>query len=121
MLCSCRHDTLSPKRSIIVRRTVEAIDPTNHNCAPADAPSPFPSPLALPPGTHPPAPPPPLARLSGRRVRSQLHPPTASFADCLLRRDLDNPAVVQASGIDSAGLTSCLAVGNMVSAIVAET
>jgi hypothetical protein len=38
----------------------------------------------------------------------------------MIRRDLVNPSVVQASGIDSPGLTSSLAIGKLVSEIVAE-
>jgi glycerol-3-phosphate dehydrogenase len=60
-------------------------------------------------------------RLSGSGIRAKLHPPSASFADFLIRRDRVNPAVVQASGIDSPGLTSSLAVGNLVRDLVAET
>jgi L-2-hydroxyglutarate oxidase LhgO len=59
-------------------------------------------------------------RQSGSGIRAKLHPPTESFADFMIRRDLENPSVVQASGIDSPGLTSCLAVGNLVSEIVAD-
>jgi L-2-hydroxyglutarate oxidase LhgO len=59
-------------------------------------------------------------RLSGSGIRAKLHPPTESFADFLIRRDRENPAVVQASGMDSPGLTSSLAVGNLVAAIVAD-
>jgi L-2-hydroxyglutarate oxidase LhgO len=59
-------------------------------------------------------------RLSGSGIRAKLHPPTESFADFMIRRDHENPSVVQASGIDSPGLTSCLAVGNLVSEIVAD-
>jgi len=59
-------------------------------------------------------------RLSGSGIRAKLHPPSETFADFLIRRDRENPAVIQAAGIDSPGLTSCLAVGQLVSSIVAE-
>jgi hypothetical protein len=60
-------------------------------------------------------------RLGGSGIRAKLHPPEESFADFLIRRDLVNPFVIQASGIDSPGLTSCLAVGRLVSEIAAES
>jgi glycerol-3-phosphate dehydrogenase len=59
-------------------------------------------------------------RLAGSGIRAKLHPPSESFADFMIRRDRDNPAVVQASGMDSPGLTSCLAVGQFVSDLVAQ-
>jgi glycerol-3-phosphate dehydrogenase len=59
-------------------------------------------------------------RLSGSGIRAKLHPPSESFADFMIRRDLVNPSVVQASGIDSPGLTSSLAIGKLVSEIVAD-
>jgi len=58
-------------------------------------------------------------RLSGSGIRAKLHPPSESFADFLIRRDREHPGVVQASGMDSPGLTSSLAVGRLVSELVA--
>jgi L-2-hydroxyglutarate oxidase LhgO len=59
-------------------------------------------------------------RMGGAGIRAKLHPPEESFADFMIRRDRVNPSIVQAAGMDSPGLTSCLAVGNLVGSIVAE-
>jgi len=59
-------------------------------------------------------------RLGGSGIRAKIHPPTESFADFLIRRDRENPFVIQASGIESPGLTSCLAVGRFVANIVED-
>jgi L-2-hydroxyglutarate oxidase LhgO len=59
-------------------------------------------------------------RLGGSGIRAKIHPPSVSFADFLIRRDTRNPFVVQAAGIESPGLTSCLAIGELVGTLVAD-
>jgi len=59
-------------------------------------------------------------RLAGSGIRPKLHPPSESFADFLIQRDRANPRVIQAAGIESPGLTSCLAVGEMLRDLAAE-
>ena len=53
----------------------------------------------------------------GSGIRAKLHGPDAKFADFLVQRDPVNPRVIQASGIDSPGLTSSLAIGALVARI----
>jgi L-2-hydroxyglutarate oxidase LhgO len=59
-------------------------------------------------------------RAGGSGIRAKLHPPDQSFADFLIGWDENSERLLQVAGIDSPGLTSCLAIARMVKGLFEE-
>tara|TARA_Y100000588_G_scaffold389744_1_gene493342 strand:+ start:1563 stop:2663 length:1101 start_codon:yes stop_codon:yes gene_type:complete len=60
-------------------------------------------------------------KLGNTGIRATCRHPNENFSDFIIGRDLSVPTLIHVGGIDSPGLTACLAIGKMVSKLVDET
>ena len=59
-------------------------------------------------------------RVGGTGIRARSSPPECNFSDFRIERDVHVPRLIHLAGIDSPGLTACLAIGRMAADLVKD-